>query len=173
MSVDTAPRVAKSWRHEPLVWLVVAIPASAVLMGAVMITLAILSDDGLVRDDYYRQGLLINRVLARDERARELGLSARIEWTSGEIRLEILRRGAQTGHEGAWPPMLELSLVNATHAGSDRTYILAHRGAGRYEAEAPPLAPGNWKLELAGPDWRLGASHVQGPEIRLEPRHPS
>ena len=65
-----------NWKREPLVWMLIAIPLSAVIMGVVMITLAIQSYSGLVVDDYYKKGKQINRVLARDKFAYELGLAA-------------------------------------------------------------------------------------------------
>ena len=68
---------ASNWKQEPLVWLLIAIPAAAVIMGIVMLTLAIKSYSGLVIDDYYKHGKQINRVLARDRFAHELGLGHR------------------------------------------------------------------------------------------------
>ena len=68
----------KNWKQEPLVWLLIAIPFTAVVMGVVMMTLAIQSYSGLVVDDYYKKGKQINRVLARDRFAHELGLAAAV-----------------------------------------------------------------------------------------------
>jgi len=45
----------RNWKREPLVWMLIAIPLSAVIMGVVMITLAIQSFSGLVVDDYYKK----------------------------------------------------------------------------------------------------------------------
>jgi hypothetical protein len=78
----------KNWKQEPLVWLLIAIPFSAVVMGVVMITLAIQSYSGLVVDDYYKKGKQINRVLARDRFAHELGLAARFS-LGDEGKIEI------------------------------------------------------------------------------------
>ena len=64
------------WYREPLVWMVLAIPATAVLGGVVMLVLANATWDGLVADDYYRRGMQINRSLARDAEAARLGLRA-------------------------------------------------------------------------------------------------
>ena len=41
--------------------MVLAIPASAVVAGAVILVLANTTWDGLVADDYYQQGMQINR----------------------------------------------------------------------------------------------------------------
>jgi hypothetical protein len=67
------------WYRQPLVWLLVLIPSSAVVMGVFLISLAVLSNDGLVVDDYYRHGLEINRQLARDEAAAAYALAATLQ----------------------------------------------------------------------------------------------
>ena len=53
----------KPWYKEPWPWVLIAIPFSAVIMGVVLITLALESEDGLVVDDYYWKGKQINQVL--------------------------------------------------------------------------------------------------------------
>ena len=60
--------------------MVLAIPASAVIAGAVMLVLANATWDGLVADDYYQQGMQINRSLARDAEAARLGLEAAVSF---------------------------------------------------------------------------------------------
>ena len=46
----------KPWHSYPLVWMMIAIPFSAVIMGVVMIWLAVDTDDGLVADDFFILG---------------------------------------------------------------------------------------------------------------------
>lgn len=41
-------------------------PATAIVAGFITLWLAITSYDGLVADDYYKQGLAINQTLARE-----------------------------------------------------------------------------------------------------------
>ena len=36
------------WYQQPMVWLVIAIPLSAVIVGSIMLTLAVTTFDGLV-----------------------------------------------------------------------------------------------------------------------------
>ena len=40
--MDTSETEPRNWKREPMVWLLIGIPLSAVIMGVVMITLAIL-----------------------------------------------------------------------------------------------------------------------------------
>ena len=67
----------RRWYQEPLVWMLIAIPGSAVVMGAVMLTLATSTYDGLVADDYYKRGLQINRSIAREKHAASHGIAAK------------------------------------------------------------------------------------------------
>ena len=46
-------RKASIWYREPMVWLVIMIPFSAVIMGGILLTLAVWSDDGRERDHRY------------------------------------------------------------------------------------------------------------------------
>ena len=62
----------RHWYNFPLVWMMISIPFSAVIMGVVMIWLAVDTNDGLVVDDYYKQGLEINGLISRDKKAAEL-----------------------------------------------------------------------------------------------------
>ena len=48
------------WYREPIMWLVIAFPLTAVIVGFVSLALAIRSDDGMVEDDYYKQGMTIH-----------------------------------------------------------------------------------------------------------------
>ena len=66
------------WYKESYVWLLIFFPLLAVIGGIVTTILAVQSDDGLVVDDYYKQGLEINRTLERDQVAVDYNLDADI-----------------------------------------------------------------------------------------------
>ena len=61
------------WYREPWPWIIMAGPAVVVVAGVVTAWIAFSGADGLVADDYYKQGLAINKVLAREQRAAFLG----------------------------------------------------------------------------------------------------
>lgn len=138
----------RPWYREPWPWLLMAGPAAALLAGAATLWLAVASADGLVADDYYRQGLAINKVLAREEAARRLGLSAKVDLKEG--RLVVILHGQK-------PEALLVHLAHATRAGHDLRLRLAPAGAGLYEAELPPLPAGRWRIVVEDPrsSWRI------------------
>ncbi len=158
----------RHWTREPLVWLVIAIPSSAVVMGVVMITLAIQSSSGLVVDDYYRKGKQINRVLARDRLAYELGLAAglRLDGSGGlEIRFDPEVK-VIPGER------IELRLVHATRPGLDRDLVFDNNRL-HLQAKLQLIGRGRWNIYLQTPDWRLTGSlqYPQTQYARLLPNY--
>ena len=135
------------WTKEPWPWILMAPPAAAVLAGIATLWIAVVGADGLVAEDDYRQGLGINKVIAREERARTLGIAAQIEMGEGRIRVRL---------DGAAPEALFAHLAHRTRAGYDQRLRLA-RVADAYEAEVAPLAPGGWRVSIEDPQgrWRL------------------
>jgi hypothetical protein len=142
------------WKREPWVWMLLSIPLAAVIMGAVMITLAIQSWSGLVVDDYYQQGKQINRVLQRDRVAWELGLAAGLR-LAGDDSIEIRFVPASGRVPGE---QIELLFVHATRPGLDRRLLLDNRAAGPLRASLVLPGEGRWNLYLQTADWRLTGS---------------
>jgi hypothetical protein len=133
-------------------------PAAVVVAGAITTWIAFSTADGLVAEDYYKQGLAINKVLKREDEAQRLGISARI--VLERDRLEVQMDGAQ-------PEVIFAHLVHATRAGHDLRLRLVRSPAGRYEAALPPLPAGRWRIALADPagSWRV----VGGSQGRASP----
>jgi hypothetical protein len=136
-----------AWYKEPWPWIVMAPPAVAVVAGLATVWIAVRSDDGLVAEDYYKRGLSINKVIAREQRARDLGISAQLDLAPGRIRVRL---------QGAAPEALFVRLAHRTRAGFDQRLRLA-RAAGAYEAGLPPLPRGGWRVSIEDPsgDWRI------------------
>jgi hypothetical protein len=155
---------SKPWYNYPLVWMMVLIPFSAVIMGVIMIWLAVDTDDGLVADDYYKQGLEINRVIERDKKAAELGLSAIIEFDNST---RIIKIQFDKGSLEFFPKSLPLHLQHATRENSDITVLLDHGIDNQYIGHVnQSISEGVWYFEIADADWKLNArSHVRSKNI--------
>ena len=140
------------WFRQPWVWVLIAIPGSAVVSGIAMLSLAIWSYDGLVVDDYYRKGIAINRTLERDQAAAEYGLSSRVRLNpeDGSMRASLSASDAFVA-----PPVIHLSLFHATRAGFDHDILLERLNAEDYVGALPSLVPGHWYVQLAADNWRL------------------
>jgi hypothetical protein len=142
------------WYRQVWPWLLMIMPALALVGGGITYWLAATTNNALVVDDYYREGKAINQQLARDRAAVALGLSG--ELVRGANDAPELRLTAT--HPAALPPALVLRLVHATRAELDRTIPMTAAGDGRYVAPDARLpAEGRWNVHLEDPGraWRL------------------
>ena len=138
----------KPWYREPWPWLLMAGPGAVLVAGAFTTWIAFTSADGLVAEDYYKQGLGINRRLAREEAAWKLGISATVRTESSVLRVEL---------HGAAPEVLFVHLTHATRAGHDVRLRLVPRADGTYFTALPALPAGRWRaaIEDARGAWRI------------------
>lgn len=155
---QSSEKPSKPWYRYWLVWMMLSIPFSAVIMGVVMMTLAIETDDGLVADDYYKQGLGINQVISRDKKSAELGITAQIAFDNNAKTFQL---SFDKGQLKTYPQQLHLQLEHATRANSDVEVILEHGIADQYIGYLKqPLSKGIWYFDLSEDDWKL-ESRVQ------------
>lgn len=136
------------WYRQLWPWLLISGPAAVLVAGAVTTWIAFASADGLVAEDYYKQGMAVNKVLAREERAAQLGLSVDLQLTQEKIVVRL---------QGAAPEALFVHLAHATRAGHDQRLRLTPVQPGVYEAELPELPAGRWRIVVEDPraSWRI------------------
>src|SRR4030067_537501 len=128
----------RAWYREPLVWLIISFPLSAVVAGFFTLYLAIISKDGLVVDDYYQKGKEINLSLARARAAAQHGLRAGVTLDSAKQQVVVQLNAAKDQH---LPDRLDLRWLHATRAGFDRTQKLIRSPDGRYRGVFHELGP--------------------------------
>ena len=88
----------KAWYKYPWPWVLILLPLTAVLFGIMMFVLANTYRDDLVADDYYKDGMAINRRLVMDDRARQLNIHA--NWTesaAGEVVFTVYNATDSSG----------------------------------------------------------------------------
>lgn len=149
----TEQAVTLRWYRQPLVWMLIVIPGSAVVAGFYTLYLAIVSFDGMVVDDYYKQGKEINLVLERDQKAGTLGLSADARLDRNEKLVKLVL--ASTSKQFEFPSRLKLSFLHSTRAGNDQQIALVMESHGHYRGVLPELVPGRWDVLLEDSQWRL------------------
>lgn len=154
---------SKPWYKLPLVWMLIIIPMSAVVAGIATIIIAVKTDDGLVKDDYYSHGKNINRTIVRDKAAIKLGLKAVLlfDYTNNTITATI------TGNpDYAIPEHINTDLLHATRAGNDRMISLQRTPGGKYFSVAPELVDGHWIVQLSTDNWRMsGHLYIPGKPV--------
>ena len=142
-------QIRKPWYREPWPWLLMAGPAIVIVAGIVTTWIAVKNEDGLVADDYYKQGLAINQVIRRETTAAALDMRARVLFGENRVRVFLTGPGL--------PRELVLRLVHRTRAGLDRETRLRSHTYGWYEGGLPATTSGRWNLFLEDGDrnWRL------------------
>jgi hypothetical protein len=134
-------------------------PALVVVAGIITAWIAASTDDGLVADDYYKQGLAVNQKLARFEAAARMQLEVRLRLTAGRIELRLASRD-----DAPLPARLRVTLAHPTRGGEDQVFVLAGE-EGVYAGRIGALGPGRWQvvIEDEAGSWRLAGS-VQLPQ---------
>lgn len=157
VATDTKPWYRQAWP-----WGLILGPSLVVVGCMVTIWLAVKNADPVVVDDYYKEGLAINRSLERDHAAQTLGLQADFQLLpDGRLTVQM-----QANRALPWPDALDLLMAHPARAERDVKVILhvaAGQGAGaRYTADIPAgLDAVRYRLVLqdSAGQWRL-AGHV-------------
>jgi hypothetical protein len=146
---------AAPWYRHRWPWLLMAGPFIVIVAAAITVWLALRSNDGLVTDDYYKQGLAINQVTARDRQAAALGVTAVVSIDSAR---RLLRVSLQPGKLAQLPESLLLTLSHPTRSGLDQSFRLTlAEESGLYAAPLTADIAGRWHVVLQDNSraWRL------------------
>ena len=156
----------RPWYKEPWPWILMAGPGIVVVAGFVTAWLAVVSNDGLVVDDYYKQGLGINQRLQRDHTAGAMGLHADVMRSGQQLRLLI-----GSTKDATLPEMISLKLAHPTQAGRDQLVKMTSEGQGFYSGQMTVEVAGRWVVSLEDPagNWRLQGEWLadSGEALRL------
>jgi hypothetical protein len=151
------------WHREPWPWLLMAAPLMSIIGGIAILFISLASNDGLVADDYYKQGLAINQQLTREQAATAGHYRAHVLFTPALDRVRITFAG-----DGR-PDVLVMRFNHATRAGFDRVVFLKRTSEDTYEAGLPSLATGRWHVAIEDDrsSWRLTGEWQAPQELSL------
>ena len=144
-------KTIEPWYKQFWPWVVFGIPGLTIFAGLVTVYIAFSDPDGLVSDDYYKDGLGINADLARDENAKQLGIKALCQLQNGKLTVRL------SSTEGApFADTLELKLIHTTRASFDKIIELKKDSKQQYSATLPTdLKAGSWILKIETEHWRI------------------
>ena len=155
---------SKPWYREPWPWLLAIMPATAVIAGTLTAWYAFTTSDGLVVDDYYKQGKAINQTKERDQLANTLGITAQLKPQGSVLELQL------TGQMQTPPGLLNLKAMHPTRMGDDHEIKLSWDGAA-YRGKLPALTAAKYRLQLTPEygNWRLTGEWHPGHALTLTP----
>ena len=159
-----ADRATPPWYRDRWPWLLIAGPAIVVVASLTSAWLAVATDDGVVADDYYKQGQLINRTLsALPAPAPEPSAIVSVR-SDGRVQVQLT-------YEGRVPARVQLTL---RHPGDQaQVFALAPNDDRVWVGTVAAQTPGRWIVTLESDLWRLPITTVEGRlgEIRLGATH--
>ena len=143
---DTTP-----WYRQFWCWFLIALPSAAVIASVITVFIAVSDSDTLVSDDYYKDGLAINRTFARAEQAAQNNIHATLEQNGSTLNLRF---------SGVAPQTVELNWLHPVSAKRDQSLSIALTG-NSIQLDTQHLKSGKWYLEITGQQpeqWRLSSA---------------
>jgi len=142
---------SKPWYKQFYPWMIIAIPFLTVVGCIITITLAVTSPNALVKDNYYKEGLAINRDKERLSHAEKLNLQGFLRGDRHQLSLVL------QGDLEQWPETLDMYFSHATREELDRNVIMHKIAAGQYASDWQQLPDGAWYYHLMPADksWEL------------------
>ena len=167
MTQNALVHPAVPWYREPWPWILISGPAIVIAAGFYTLYLAVIRADPLVVDNYYKEGLAINRVLARDHLALRRGYRAVVMLNERRSLVRVQLTGTEL------PAELNVHFIHPTKSGLDRRVVAQQIQPGLYEVSVQLADAGRWDIELgdAQQQWRLtGDWHPTEDRFVLEAR---
>ena len=152
MTTMTASHDTKPWYREPWPWLLMLGPFVVVIAAVYTAWLALSTSDGLVADDYYKQGLSVNKTIASSELAKKLGLAVSVRMIEDGMAMTMTTSDKQF----VPPATLVVTLSHPTRAGLDQVQVFKRVGD-TYSGKLRLPRSGHWLvlIEDESKSWRL------------------
>ncbi|MBT8140263.1 MAG: FixH family protein [Gammaproteobacteria bacterium] len=172
------------WYRQFWPWFLLALPAVVVVASLVTVAIAFYHSDSLVVDNYYREGLAINRKLALDEAAATRAISAQLDiWQNGLIKLKVLEKERPFQR----PAGLQLQWQHPTKQASDFSMQLKPGPGGLFSTAVESVPAGRWYVTVTstsvenqsknaetggGTGWRLKQEILIAPDSPVTATNP-
>jgi len=130
------------WYKQFWPWFLIALPGSVVIASIITIIIASRSPHTVVVDDYYKEGLAINRDLGRQQLAEQLDVKATLQLGDGVLRLRLGTEDNNVAEQ------LLLRITHPTLSDRDQQLTPVMIAPGIYQAQYKPLSPGLWNIRL-------------------------
>ncbi|AQA18448.1 hypothetical protein BST95_09575 [Halioglobus japonicus] len=153
MSKQLPREDSQPWYKQFWPWFLIALPAAVVVAGINMVFVAHEGADDLVADEYYKDGLAINRKLEKIERARSLNIAANIFIQGSDI---VIKTSGPVNDQ-----LLKLDMSHPLESNQDFSLMLVQSVPGEYRGRLPAAVAPRWHWSLTSEGeqaWRLDGS---------------
>ena len=130
------------WYKQFWPWFLIALPGSVVIASIITIFIAVDTSDTVVDDNYYKEGLAINRDLSRQQQAEKLDIRASLQFNDEALRVQLKTPNADKT-EG-----LLLRFTHPTLSNQDQQISLSMIAPTIYQGNIKTLSNGLWNVAL-------------------------
>ena len=151
---------SKAWYKQFWPWFLITLPGIAVVASIITIIIASTNSDGVVVDNYYKEGLAINQKLDQVDNARAMNLQA-----FASVNKSVLVVTFAEQSKAFNDTLLLMKFIHPTRAELDFEVILSKTEHKQFQAELDKNIQGTWRIHLSPvigvglkdktTDWRL------------------
>jgi len=147
---DTNTPPGGPWYKQPWLWFVLSVPIASVILSSIMVSVAVIGQDSLVSDNYYKDGMGINQTIEQDRLAVQLNIVPTVTTKDKTVIVNI------QSEKMPIQAFLTLKLVHPTSSDKDITIRLLPTENG-FIGDLPSAVKGRRYLDLYGFDqsWRI------------------
>ena len=134
--------------NQPWLWFTLAPLILSVVLGLTMLAISIKVQDGLVTDDYSKEGLAINERIEREVTAKEknIQISLKFDDITGDFVADF------KSDLEAYPEKLLLEIIHPVKSDLDVIVYLTHQINGRYIGQLAQTVQQKRYLRVSDPD---------------------
>jgi hypothetical protein len=143
MSQNTLPiNNEPVWYKQFWPWFLIILPAIVVVASIATAVIAFRGADTLVADNYYKEGLAINKTVSDIDAAKTANIHGSLVMEKGTLHLTVNADNAITDNT------LLLGFSHPLDNLQDQTVQLQKTGNGEYSGKMPALGNGKWYISL-------------------------
>ena len=157
-----------AWYKQFWPWFLIILPGIVVVASIITVVIAFQRADTLVADDYYKEGLAINKTVTDLNNAKSMHIHGNLAFTSDSIKLNLAGDTPISDNE------ILLELQHPLDDLQDITLRLQKMDSQQYSAALPRLSAGKWYISVqsttADKPWRISTTaHLPAAELIIRP----
>ena len=146
---------SKAWYKQFWPWFLIALPASAVVASMTTIVIASRNIDGMVVDNYYKEGLAINRKLDQVNTAKKMKLRAQVEINDSLLKVSFTKEADSFNDT-----VLVMRFIHPTRAELDFELMPTKTAQNTFNTNLPATIKGAWHVHLSPVSVESGTENV-------------
>ena len=133
----------KPWYKQGWPWAIISIPILTVIAGVTTYFIAANQPHSMVKDDYFKEGMAINRSIEKQNKAISLNIVGNIflDKESDLLKLQVTSNTKLSSK-------LEILFSHPTQDSNDRLVKLESISGNEYIGQLPELSPAHWYIRL-------------------------